>query len=156
IVRAPDKAGIAVPDETSLAAAIRAGSAGPVTAYVDRIASSTLLDTLPEPSPVDRASGRGALGVTDGELGHGAKVGLKPPAVRQDEILFRAFSRGGTSQASEADYVPASTATQVITAGGLGRFSSADLRRVLTGKIASANPTISELEEGMFGSASPK
>src|SRR5262249_61727838 len=43
IVRAPDKAGIAVPDETSLAAAIRAGSAGPGAAYSDPDARSPLL-----------------------------------------------------------------------------------------------------------------
>jgi zinc protease len=44
----------------------------------------------------------------------------------------------------------------VVTAGGLGKFSSADLRKVLTGKIASAAPFIGELEEGLSGSASPK
>jgi zinc protease len=81
---------------------------------------------------------------------------LKPTTFRQDEVLFRATSPGGTSLASDADFVPASSATQVVTAGGLGKFSSADLRKVLTGKIASANPFITELEEGLSGSASPK
>jgi zinc protease len=84
------------------------------------------------------------------------KVVLKPTTFKQDEIMFRAFSPGGTSQASDADFVPATTATQVVTAGGLGRFSSADLGRVLTGKVASANPRIGELEEELLGSASPK
>jgi zinc protease len=156
IVRAPDKAGVTLPDETSLGAALKAGSAGPLAAYVDRIAASTLLETLPEPSRVTKTSAREALGVTEWELANGVKVVIKPTTFRQDEVVFRAFSPGGTSQASDGDYVPASTATQVVTAGGLGRFSSADLRRVLTGKIASANPTISELDEGLIGSASPK
>jgi zinc protease len=40
--------------------------------------------------------------------------------------------------------------------GGLGQFSSADLRKVLTGKIASATPFIGELDEGLSGSASPR
>jgi zinc protease len=83
-------------------------------------------------------------------------VVLKPTTFRQDEIVFRAFSPGGTSLAADADYVPASAAVQVVTAGGLGRFGSADLRKVLTGKIASANPIITELDEGMVGNASPK
>ena len=156
IVRAPDKAGVTLPDEASLTAALKAGPSGPLTAYVDRIASSTLLETLPEPSRVVKTSAREALGVTEWELANGVKVVIKPTTFRQDEIVFRAFSPGGTSQASDADYVPASTATQVVTAGGLGRFSSADLRRVLTGKLASANPTIGELDEGLIGSASPK
>ena len=156
IVRAPDKAGVAVPDETSLAAAMRAGAAAPVTAYVDRVASAALLETLPAPSRVVKRATREALGVTEWELANGVKVVLKPTTFRQDEIMFRAFSPGGTSLARDADYVAASSATQVVTAGGLGPFSSADLRKVLTGKIASANPTIEELQEGLSGGASPK
>jgi zinc protease len=97
-----------------------------------------------------------AIQITEWELANGVKVILKPTTFKQDEILFRATSPGGTSLARDADYVPASTATQVVTAGGLGKFSSADLRKVLTGRIASAAPFIGELEEGMSGSASPK
>src|SRR5215471_9906573 len=156
IVRAPEKAGVALPTDASLSAALKAGRSGPLTAYVDRIASSTLLERLPAPAPVVKTTAREALGVTEWQLGNGAKVVLKPTTFKQDEILFRAFSPGGTSQASDADFVPASTAAQVVAAGGLGPFSSADLGRVLTGKIASANPTIGELEEGLQGSASPK
>jgi zinc protease len=156
IVRAPDKPGVAVPDEASLSAAMKAGPAATVTAYVDRVASATLLETLPAPGRVVKTSVREALGVTEWELANGVKVVLKPTTFRQDEIVFRAFSPGGTSLARDADYVPASTAAQVVTAGGLGGFSSADLRKVLTGKIAQANPRILELEEGMTGNASPK
>jgi zinc protease len=97
-----------------------------------------------------------AAGVTEWELANGVKVVLKPTTFKQDEIIFRATSPGGTSLASDADYVPASTATQVVLAGGLGKLNSADLRKVLTGKIASATPFIGELDEGLSGSASPK
>src|SRR5205085_5802155 len=73
-----------------------------------------------------------------------------------DEILFRATSPGGTSLASDKDYIPASTATQVITAGGLGKFNVTDLRKLMTGKAASVGPFIGELEEGLNGSSSRK
>ena len=156
IVRAPEKAGVALPTEASIEAVFRAGSSRTLTAYVDRVAEGTLLETEPAPSPVVKASTREPLGVTEWELANGARVVLKPTPFRKDEILFRAFSPGGTSLASDADYVPASTAAQVVAAGGLGRFSSADLRKVLTGKIANVTPTIGELEEGLAGSASPR
>ena len=84
------------------------------------------------------------------------KVILKPTTFRADEILFRATSPGGTSLASDKDYIPASTATQVITAGGIGKFNAIDLRKFMTGKIASAGPFIGELEEGLSGSSSRK
>src|SRR5439155_20243505 len=54
------------------------------------------------------------------------------------------------------DYIPASTATQVIGASGIGKLSALYLRKVMTGKVASARPFISELEEGVSGSSSRK
>ena len=81
---------------------------------------------------------------------------LKPTTFREDEVLFRAISPGGTSLASDADFIPASTAVAVVTAGGVGAFSATDLRRMLTGKAASARPTIGELEEGLTGSSSKR
>ena len=156
IVSAPEKAGVAVPDEAALAAVFKNATGKELTAYVDRVASAVLMETLPAPASVVKETNKDALGITEWELSNGAKVVFKPTTFRQDEILFRAISPGGTSLASDADFVPASTATTAVTAGGLGKFSSADLRRVLTGKIASASPFIGELEEGMSGSASPK
>jgi zinc protease len=55
---------------------------------------------------------------------------------------------------SDKDYIPASTATQVVTAGGVGKFSAVDLRKLMTGKVASASPFIGELEEGLSGNSS--
>jgi zinc protease len=156
LVSGPEKAGVAMPDEAALAAVLKAVHGRDLAAYVDRLAGSVLLESPPAPSAVVKASQNDALGITEWELANGVKVVLKPTAFRQDEILFRATSPGGTSLASDADYVPASTATQVVVAGGLGKFSSADLRKVLTGRIASASPFIGELEEGLSGSASPK
>ena len=75
----------------------------------------------------------------------------------EDEILFRATSPGGTSLASDADYIPGQHRRRsVVTAGGLGKFNAVDLRKVMTGKVASANPIIGELEEGLSGNSSRK
>ncbi len=81
---------------------------------------------------------------------------MKPTTNRQDEIVFRAISPGGTSLASDADYIPASTAAVVVSAGGLGNFTPTELRKVLTGTVANVSPFINELEEGVSGNASPK
>jgi zinc protease len=156
IVRAPEKAGAALPDEASIEAVFKAAPERTLTAYVDRLAGSALMDTPPDGKPVVKTTTREAIGVTEWELANGVKVVVKPTTFRQDEILFRAFSPGGTSLASDADYIPASTAAQVVPAGGVGGLSSGDLRKVLTGKIASANPMIGELEQALQGSASPK
>ena len=50
----------------------------------------------------------------------------------------------------------ADTATQLVNAGGVGKFSQIDLGKMLAGKVASATPYISELQEGLNGAGSRK
>jgi zinc protease len=156
VVQAPEKSGLVIPDRAKLAAVLKAATTKDLKPYVDVVTSAALLESTPAPGSIVKTSTKEAVGITEWELSNGVKVVLKPTTFREDEILFRATSPGGTSLAGDKDYVPASTATQVITAGGVGKFSNIDLRKMLTGKIASATPFISEVEEGLSGSGSRK
>ncbi|HJY29803.1 MAG TPA: insulinase family protein [Pyrinomonadaceae bacterium] len=156
VVTAPEKSGLAVPDESKLAAIIKETPAAELKPYVDNVGSAVLLASLPAPGKIAKAATDAKTGLTTWELANGVKVVLKPTDFRADEILFRATSPGGTSLVSDADYIPASSATQVITAGGVAKFSAIDLQKMLAGKIASASPFIGELEEGLTGSSSRK
>jgi zinc protease len=156
MVNAPEKPGLTVPDEAKLAAVITSAERKDITAYVDAVDNQPLLDTVPTPGAVTKTTTKEAFGITEWELANGVKVVLKPTTFKEDEVLFSAFSPGGTSLASDADFVPARTAAQVIASGGLGKFSQIDLRKTLTGKVASARPFIGETEEGLQGSASRK
>jgi len=154
VVRAPEKAGLVIPDQSKLAAVLKTAGAKDLKPYVDAIASATLLDSMPTPGKVSKIVTKESLGITEWELSNGVKVVLKPTTFREDEILLRATSPGGTSLAADKDYIPASSASQVITAGGVGKFNSIDLRKLMTGKVASATPFISEIQEGFSGSSS--
>ena len=156
IVTAPEKSGLVVPDESKLAAIIKEVPAAELKPYVDTIGSAALLASLPAPGKITKAATDEKTGLTTWELANGVKVVLKPTNFRADEIVFRATSPGGTSLVSDADYIPASSATQVITAGGVAKFSAIDLQKMLAGKIASATPFIGELEEGLTGNSSRK
>jgi zinc protease len=156
VVTAPAKTGMVIPDEQKLAAVIKAASAKELKPYVDTLASVVLLDSIPEPGTITKTTFKEKAGITEWELSNGVRVVLKPTDFRADEILFRATSPGGTSLANESDYIAASTASQIITAGGVGKFNSIDLRKVLTGKTASVMPFIGELEEGLNGSSTRK
>ncbi len=156
VVNGPEKSGLTIPDETKLAAVIKAVATKDLKPYVDTVGSATLLESVPSPGKVTRTTTNEAAGITEWELANGVKVVLKPTTFRADEILFRATSPGGTSLASDKDYIPADTATQLIAAGGVGKFNAVDLRKYLTGKVASASPFISELEEGLNGGSSRK
>jgi zinc protease len=155
-VNAPAKPGLAVPDPKALAAVINSVEKKEITAYVDRVPTKPLLERPPAPGRVTATRTREGHGITEWQLSNGVRVVLKPTTFKQDEVLMRAYSPGGHSLASDADFIPASTAAQVVTAGGLGDFSAIDLRRVLTGKVAGVGVSIDSTTEGLNGSASVK
>ncbi|HEU4388392.1 MAG TPA: insulinase family protein [Blastocatellia bacterium] len=156
IVTAPAKIGVAMPDESKLAAVIKAVPGKELKPYLDTIGTAVLLDSIPSAGTIVKTTTKEAIGITEWELSNGVKVVLKPTNFKEDEILFRATSPGGTSLASDRDYIPANTAAQVIAAGGVGKFNPIDLRKFMAGKVASAGAFIAELEEGLNGGSSKK
>jgi zinc protease len=156
IVTAPRKPGLVVPDEAALAGAIKTATTEPLTPYVDTAASATLLDAPPAPGRIVKTVEHDTVGVTEWDLSNGVRVVLKPTTYKEDEILVRATSPGGTSLASDEDFVPAETAAQVLSAGGLGQFSAVDLRKVLTGKVAGVDAQFGQTDTRLSGSASRK
>jgi zinc protease len=156
LVNAPQKAGLVVPDSAKLAAVIKSASARELKAPVDVTPDRPLLERLPEPGSIAKTRNRGLIGVTEWELSNGVRVVLKPTEFRQDEVMFRATSPGGTSLASDRDYVAAMTASQVVAAGGVGGFDAIQLRNAMAGKATSVSAFIDETDEGLAGGASPR
>ena len=156
LVNAPKKDGLAVPDSTQLAAAMKSAMSGDIKPYVDVATTRSLMERLPEPGRVVKTTTRDRFMITEWELSNGVKVVLAPTSFRQDEVVLRATSPGGTSLAGDKDYVAAMTAAQVVGAGGVGPFDVIQLRNALSGKAASVTPFINDTEEGLGGIASPK
>ncbi|MBK8953676.1 MAG: hypothetical protein IPM85_17010 [Chitinophagaceae bacterium] len=96
------------------------------------------------------------MGTTTFKLSNGATVILKSTNFKNDEILFRAFSKGGQSLSKDADHYSASYASSIISQSGVGNFSAVDLGNMLKGKGTSLSPSIGLYSEGMSGSTKPK
>jgi len=156
IVEAPEKPGVVIPDQTKLAAVLKSAGSKDLKAYVDSASGSALLEGAPAAGTVTKTVTKEAIGVTEWELSNGVRVILKPTNFKEDEILFRATSPGGTSLATDADYATASSASLVVPAGGVGKFSAIDLDKMMSGKIVSAAPFINEVQEGLSGNSSKK
>jgi len=156
MVSAPEKEGLHIPTEEELLAVFDAAGEKEITAYVDTTPIEPLLADIPEPGNIVAGKTIEEVGITEWEFSNGVRLVLKPTDFKADEILLRAFSPGGTSLATDEDFIPARTAAQVIGSGGLGEFNAINLQKKLSGKVARVRPSISELEEGIFGSASPK
>ena len=155
VIAGPEKEDLEMPSEEALLAVLAGVSDMEITPYEETVIDQPLLAEIPEGSVVV-ATREFAEGIVEWELANGVRVALKPTDFREDQVLFRGFSPGGTSLVSDEEWIPASSATAVIRGGGLGAFNAIDLNRVLTGKVATANPFISSFEEGVTGSASPR
>ena len=155
VIAGPEKEDLEMPSEEALLAVLAGVSDMEITPYEETVIDQPLLAEIPEGSAVV-ATREFAEGIVEWELANGVRVALKPTDFREDQVLFRGFSPGGTSLVSDEEWIPASSATAVIRGGGLGAFNTIDLNRVLTGKVATANPFISSFEEGVTGSASPR
>jgi zinc protease len=156
VVAAPEQAGVVLPAETELAAVVRAASEKRVEGYVDGGAGQTLMDARPAPGSIVKTAVHAEAGITEWTLSNGATVVLKPTTLKSDQILFRAVAAGGTSLASDDEFISARAADDVIPAGGVGRFNAVALDKVLSGKAASVRPFINDINQGMRGGATPQ
>ncbi|MEX2445410.1 MAG: insulinase family protein [Alkalispirochaeta sp.] len=90
------------------------------------------------------------------QLSNGMRVFLKPTDLREDEILFSAFSPGGLALVSE-DHVPAAKLAETVAReSGLGDLDASALGRFLSGRSASVRTTIGRVSEGMSGNTRQK
>ena len=156
LAESPDKPGVTVPARAGLLAVFERAGKTKVTAYTENLSAGALVDQLRPPGKVVQSRSISAAGITEWRLSNGARVLVKPTDFKADEVLFSATSLGGTSLASEPDYMSATLASQVVALSGLGSFTAIDLGKKLSGKIASASASIGETSEGLSGRASPK
>ena len=156
VVSAPDAAGVVLPDQAQLAEVIRTASAKRLEPYVDAAAGQALMAAPPTRGTIVKTTLRPEAGITEWTLSNGATVVLKPTTLREDQILFRAAAPGGTSLASDDDFISARVADDVVPAGGVGRFSAVMLDKILAGKAVAVRPFIGEIDEGMGGGSTPQ
>ena len=153
---APEREQATLPDAAKMTAAIAAASGRPLDAYVDAVNTKPLIEQLPSPGSIASTTANEPLGITEWRLSNGVRVVLKPTNFKEDEIVFRAVSPGGTSLAPDRDFIAADTADAVIAQGGLGNLRSLDLNKYLAGRSVSVNANIGETEEGLGGGSSRK
>ncbi|GAB3175776.1 insulinase family protein [Telluribacter humicola] len=154
VIMGPESAKAQLPTEAKVKE-ILATAGKDVTAYVDDAVDQPLLPTEPKGSKVVSEKKHPKLGVTELTLGNGVKVMLKPTDFKNDQILFDATAKGGTSLYPD-DIETGLFAASLIGAGGVGNYSQTQLQKYLAGKSVNVRPYISELTEGISGSASPK
>jgi len=155
VVSVPEKEGVKIPTEESLKNVLDKVQNEKIEAYVDKVKNVPLVKDLPVPGTIVSSSKNEKLDLTEWKLSNGARVILKKTDFKNDEILFSAFSSGGSSLVEDNEFLSTSMAPQIAAESGLGEFNQTELRKALTGKIANVNAFIGRLSEGFSGSCSP-
>ena len=151
----PDKEGMVYPTEAEILDILNKTKAEEITAYVDKVSDEPLMKETPKAGKIVKTE-EGPFGSTALTLSNGVRVVVKNTDFKADEIRMRAFSPGGTSVFGTKEALQIKMLNAVAGLGGLGNFSNVDLEKVLAGKKASINASVSDLSEGLNGSCSPK
>ncbi len=155
VLHAPEKKGVVVPTEKEIRKTIADVAKAKIDPYEDEVLDAPLIAKEPEKGSIREWKKLPEVDGTMWVLSNGAKVVWKTTDNKDDEVLLSAFSPGGSSHVKTSD-LPSSYARSGVSAAGLGEFSSTQLKKKLTGKVAYVNTWMSESEEGFRGSSSVK
>ena len=156
VITAPEKDKSSLPSELTVDGWLAATAKEDLKPYGDTPGNPSLLIKEPVPGKIVAEEKDSRLNTTTLTLGNGIKVILKPTDFKNNEIIFRGFSAGGTSLYSDADYESASKAASIVAGGGAGNMNAIQLNKYLNGKEADAAPFINERTQGISGFAQPK
>lgn len=145
-----------LPDSASIMAMFHEVRDKELVPYEDVVTDQPLVSNPPKSGSVVSETHDDSLDVYRWHLSNGAEVVLKPTTFKNDEILFRATSIGGSSIYPDSLFLKTSMASTVIGQSGLGDFGPIQLQKKLSGKIASVSANISSTREQLSGSASTK
>ncbi len=156
-LNAPDKANVKIPSAEEVNAVLSSVDLATIEPYKERILATALMDASKlKPGKIISSKTDDDLQTTTIKLSNGATVILKATNFKNDEIVFRAFSKGGHSLVKDADYHSALNAAAIVTQSGVGGFSTTDLNNMLKGKSTNLSPNIALFSEGLNGSTIPK
>lgn len=156
IVTAPEKIGVTVPTEDAVKTIFSHVNNTAVEKYTDKVSDKPLTNSIPIPGKVAKETSDAENGITTWTLSNGAKIVFKQTDFKNDEILFNAFSWGGTSLYSDDDFMCANNADGIVDNSGLGNYDDVELSKYTSNMVLSISPNIGELTEGLDGSCSVK
>jgi zinc protease len=156
ILTAPEIEGLKVPTEADLKAYLEDAEKTPVEPYADQVSDKPLIPSEPKAGSITSVAKVDQVDAEVWTLSNGAQVVVKSTDFKDDEVLFSAYSLGGSSLYPQKDDVSADVASSVLSLSGLGEFDKISLDKLLAGKAVSLSPYISDLREGFSGGSSVK
>jgi zinc protease len=158
IANAPKKDGVVNPTEADVLEVIKSVKASEIAPYKDNTVKEPLIAN-PEAlkgSKVKKVAQNATLGTTEWTLKNGIKVVVKPTTFKADEVSIRMVAQSGVSNLSDEDYYTGKYLSMAMSQMGVGKFSSTELRKQLSGKSASTAVSPDDYTTTIIGGGSPK
>ncbi|PTN08574.1 pitrilysin family protein [Mangrovibacterium marinum] len=153
-VTGPETEGVEYPELADIESVMADVEAADLEAYQEETNDTPLVPDQLTPADVKETFAIPGVDEAKGYvLANGARVIIYPTDLAKDEILFSAYSFGGTSLLPEDELASADFSVSVVENSGLGAFKATDLAKKLTGQIVSITPFIGENTEGFSGSS---
>ena len=158
LVHAPKKEGVEIASEADIRAIIAEVESSDIAPYVDNSVSEPLISSelKLKGSKVKSIAHNDSLGFTEWTLKNGIKVVVRPSTLKADEVSINATSKGGKSMLGVEESLQATFYATVMQAMGVGKFSQADLSKLLTGKNIFTYMTVGNYEHTFHAQGSPK
>lgn len=156
ILTGPEKEDLEPVKEAEVLALLESVKTMDLEPYEDKAVAASLMTEMPKKGSIKEYKSNEELGTTTLLLSNGAKVTYKKTDFKNDEILFDAFSYGGTSLYSDEEYLATVNANGGLTEAGINGFDKIELGKMMSGKIANVRLSIGSLSEGLSGNTTPK
>ena len=151
-----DKEGVTAPTAENLLAAIKGVRAEKIEPYVDEVSNEPLIATLPQKGKIVKESYFDKFGFKVWELSNGVKVYSKKTDFKDDEVSVKAFANGGLSLYGKNDIQNLRGIALQLGVTGMGGFTNNQLEKMLAGKKADVDFSISTTEQTIAGTSTPK
>ncbi|MDH7444244.1 M16 family metallopeptidase [Aquimarina sp. 2201CG14-23] len=156
VMTGPEKEGLKQVTKEEILTLLKEVETSDIEDYKDEKVRENLIEKMPTAGKIVSSKNNEKLGFTVLELSNGAKITYKKTDFKNDEILFSAYSYGGSSLYTDEDYLQTAYGSGSVSQTGLGGLSLNDMDKVMSGKIVRLRPYIGGISEGFNGATTPK
>ncbi len=156
VVFGPEADAALLPTADALAALVAASTGVTLEPRPD---DAELGELMAAPEPVDVIEERNIVGFTNEPgraltLANGVQVILYPTNISDDSITLVSSSPGGFSVIPDPWVAEAGLLTDIVFESGVGALDATALEQTLSDRLAYVEPTLTDVNEGFYGSSS--
>ncbi len=152
IITAPEKDGLKKVTEQEVLNTLKVNPEE-ITSSAEKKVVTSLLRSEVKPGTILKKETNAKMGATTLFLSNGAKVVYKKTNFQNADITMEGISFGGTNLYSDEEIKKIQLANFGLIQAGFSGMNLNEISQFMAGKIASADPYISEITEGIKGNA---